>query len=189
MSQNPIKNKASLIVCGLLMAGAAANNLRNTVAYSDPFCNTFSADGLCCLKCSFHYFMDCDGKCVAVSDWCKTWNKKTGECTSCFEGYGKPVNGVCSNIPVGGENDGNGKHCDDHVVGGPNHRDCDDNHKVGNPDHDECDDDHKVGNPDHDECDDDHKVGNPDHDDCDDDHKVGNPDHDDCDNDHVAEAP
>ncbi len=85
---------------GLLMAGVTAGNLRSTVkgtgAYSDPFCNTFSADGSCCIKCSHHYFMNQHGACTAVSDWCKTWDEKTGCCTSCFVGYGEPVDGVCA---------------------------------------------------------------------------------------------
>ncbi len=116
MTEHPLKKKSSLIMFGLLMAGVSAGNLRNTnkaVAYSDPYCNTFSADGLCCLKCSYHYYMDSNGRCQAVSDWCKTWDDKTGACTSCFAGYGHPVNGVCSSVPVnngnvGGNNGGNG---------------------------------------------------------------------------------
>jgi len=53
--------------------------------------------------------MDSKGACRAVSDWCKTWDDKTGCCTSCFPGYGDPVNGVCSSTPpdVGEGNDDN----------------------------------------------------------------------------------
>lgn len=28
-----------------------------------------------------------DGKCVAVSDQCKTWSSTTGDCLSCYDGY------------------------------------------------------------------------------------------------------
>lgn len=45
--------------------------------------------------------MDKNCVCQPVSDNCKTWNEKTGDCTSCFDGYGHPVKGVCSSTPVG----------------------------------------------------------------------------------------
>lgn len=115
MSDHPLKKKSSLIMLGLLMAGANAGYLRNNnnAAYSDPYCNTFSPDGLCCIKCSYHYYMNSNGQCTAVSDWCKTWDDKTGACTSCFAGYGDPVNGVCSSTPIdnGTVSGGNDDHC------------------------------------------------------------------------------
>ena len=107
MSEHPLKKKSSLILFGLMMAGVSANNLRTRGAYSDPYCNTFNSDGSCCLKCSYHYYMSPQGVCKPVSDWCKTWDDKTGHCTSCFQGYGEPVNGVCASTPVGNGN-GNG---------------------------------------------------------------------------------
>ncbi len=113
------------------MAGVSAgNNLRNTStgAYSDPYCNTFSPDGSCCIKCSYHYYMNSNGKCTAVSDWCKTWDDKTGCCTSCFAGYGNPVNGICSSTPVdngntgSGNDNGNSDNCDRYAYIDNNHK-------------------------------------------------------------------
>lgn len=77
----------SILILVLLVAAASSTSIRNLL-WDDPYCNTFSPDGSCCLKCSYHYFMDKHGKCQPVSDWCKTWDDKTGDCTSCFAGYG-----------------------------------------------------------------------------------------------------
>ena len=100
MSKSNLILKSALIVVAVMVAGVATANIR-TLAWDDPFCSSFSADGTCCLKCSYHYFMDKNGKCCPVSDQCKTWDDKTGKCTSCFTGNGAPVNGVCSSSPVG----------------------------------------------------------------------------------------
>lgn len=54
----------------LLLGSATANNIR----WSDPYCNTFSADGTCCLKCSYRSVMDAQGRCQLVSDQCRTWD-------------------------------------------------------------------------------------------------------------------
>lgn len=87
-------SKTLLVVFIVLIAGVSASNIRSLL-WDDPFCNTFSSDGTSCLKCSSHYWMDKYGKCIAVSDMCKTWNEITGKCTSCFQGYGSPIDGVC----------------------------------------------------------------------------------------------
>ena len=65
MSQHPLKKKSSLVMFGLLVAGATASNLRNTATgeYCDPYCKTWSNDGLCCLKCAHHYFINAHGRC------------------------------------------------------------------------------------------------------------------------------
>jgi hypothetical protein len=44
--------------------------------------------------------MDKNGRCQPVSDKCKTWDEKTGLCTSCYPSFGNPVNGVCAGLPV-----------------------------------------------------------------------------------------
>lgn len=36
-----------------------------------------------------------NGKCVNVSDLCKTWNVITGACTSCYPGYTLQSGGIC----------------------------------------------------------------------------------------------
>ena len=100
MNQHPLTKKASFIFFAMLFAGVCASNLR----WSDPNCKTFSADGYKCLECAYHSYMDEDGCCHPVSDFCKTWDNCTGHCTSCFEGYGEPVDGVCSCTPVANDN-------------------------------------------------------------------------------------
>ncbi len=121
---------------GLLAVGATAANLQGpTWAELDPYCNTFNTEGTKCLKCSYHYFMGSNGKCQAVSDWCKTWDDKTGCCTSCFDGYGAPVDGKCGpDVGTGGNNGGG------HGGNGGGHDDSDDDDSgidVGGGDDDE----------------------------------------------------
>ncbi len=91
----------TVLLALLLMASVSSASIR-TLLWDDPYCNTFSPDGSCCLKCSFRCFMNKNDKCQPVSDWCKTWNEKTGDCTSCYDGYGEPVKGVCRSTPATG---------------------------------------------------------------------------------------
>ena len=37
------------------------------------------------------------GLCKQVSDLCKTWDETTGDCLTCYLGYGTPINGRCDN--------------------------------------------------------------------------------------------
>lgn len=48
-------------------------------------CSQYDSKGAC-TQCYFRYVVK-DGKCVAVSDQCKTWDNKTGDCTSCYDGW------------------------------------------------------------------------------------------------------
>ena len=50
-------------------------------------CKNLSADGVTCLECSNRFFKDADGICQPVSDACKTYDKGTGACTSCYDGF------------------------------------------------------------------------------------------------------
>lgn len=84
------------MVFALMMASATAENLTK---WNDPYCNTWSTDGSCCLKCSDRYYKDCNGRCQKVSDFCKEWDQNTGDCTCCYPSYGNPVNGKCSPTP------------------------------------------------------------------------------------------
>lgn len=47
----------------------------------------------CCTQCIFRT-VNIRGKCKAVSDFCQTWDERTGLCTSCYQGY-KNCDGVC----------------------------------------------------------------------------------------------
>ena len=40
-----------------------------------------------CLECSARFFSNAQGKCVPVSDYCRTWNKDSGVCLTCYTGY------------------------------------------------------------------------------------------------------
>lgn len=91
-----------------LIAGVGAANIRNLL-WDDPLCNTFSADGSYCVKCSFRAYFNSNGDCKQVSDNCQTWNQNNGKCKSCYKGWGVPTNGVCNgpSILVGNPDD----HC------------------------------------------------------------------------------
>ena len=99
MLKNQPKKKTFVFLFMLLVAGVTAANVR-ILADKDPFCNEYNADGTC-FKCSYKYYMDMDTKlCTQVSDYCATWDEKTGLCLTCFPSYGYPVKGVCSSTPV-----------------------------------------------------------------------------------------
>lgn len=85
----------------LIASGTASGgNLREDLRWNQKLCKTYSPDGYKCLECAYHAYFDKNGICQNVSDFCKTWDEKTGACLSCFEGYGHPVKGVCSSTPV-----------------------------------------------------------------------------------------
>lgn len=92
-------SKSLFVLLVLLVVGVSSANIR-VLLWDDIWCSQFTADGSCCLKCSDHCYMDKYGKCQPVSDWCATWDNCTGKCTSCFKGYGNPVDGVCPSTPV-----------------------------------------------------------------------------------------
>lgn len=77
MSQNPLTKKTSFILLAMFLASGTASNLR----WGDPYCKTWSADGCKCLECAYHSYMDKNGACQPVSDFCKDWDCKTGKCT------------------------------------------------------------------------------------------------------------
>lgn len=46
-----------------------------------------------CTQCSVRYVFNADKVCVAVSDYCRTWDE-LGQCNTCYYGY-SVVNGAC----------------------------------------------------------------------------------------------
>lgn len=115
------KNKTLLFLVIFLIAGAAASNIR-LLTEKDPFCSEYDAEGCCC-KCAFRFYFNKDTKlCTQVSDFCATWDNKTGACLSCYPGYGSPVKGVCSSTPVTGNTDN--CECDCNCQAFNNHREC-----------------------------------------------------------------
>jgi hypothetical protein len=47
------------------------------------------------LKCAERAYFDDYGKCVAVSDHCRTWDEYDGQCLSCYQGYHLTKGGKC----------------------------------------------------------------------------------------------
>ncbi len=50
-------------------------------------CKSFNADSTACLECSKRYYLDSKGICQPVSDSCNTYDKISGACTSCYDGF------------------------------------------------------------------------------------------------------
>lgn len=58
----------------------------NLVVPSDKGCKDWNWAQQICLTCSNMWFLDSQGKCVPVSDLCKSADPN-GKCLSCFKGY------------------------------------------------------------------------------------------------------
>ena len=50
-------------------------------------CKNLSSDGVKCNECSNRFWKDDQGICQPVSDACNGYNKVTGACTSCYDGF------------------------------------------------------------------------------------------------------
>ena len=51
----------------------------------DPGCKIFANNS--CVECSFRFYFDQSGVCMAVDDLCQTWSEENGECLTCYKGY------------------------------------------------------------------------------------------------------
>lgn len=50
-----------------------------------------------CSECSFRYYLNFNKDCIKVSDFCQTYDKERGYCTSCYKGYTiNPYTGDCT---------------------------------------------------------------------------------------------
>ena len=72
--------------------GGYVLNGKECIVNPTPF--TPSKDSLCrkwssevCLECSERSYFDQKGVCQGVSDNCNTWDKRSGDCFTCFKGY------------------------------------------------------------------------------------------------------
>jgi hypothetical protein len=65
----------------------------NSAAPSDVGCKTWDWNKQVCLECSYFWVFNA-GKCVPVSDLCKTYDGVTGGCLTCYKGYDL-VNASC----------------------------------------------------------------------------------------------
>lgn len=55
-------------------------------------------DNKVCLSCSERAYFNQQGLCVAVDDYCNTWDPFTGHCLTCFKGF-VLVDGACNLAP------------------------------------------------------------------------------------------
>jgi hypothetical protein len=77
----------------VLVNGTCQLSPLNTAIPTDAGCHTWDWANQVCQQCSPYWYFN-NGVCVPVSDLCKTYNNTSGDCLSCFKGYGL-VNGSC----------------------------------------------------------------------------------------------
>ena len=58
-------------------------HLSNGLCIADGYVGSDGSDQLDCP----YRTVKIDGKCLPVSDQCKTWDDTTAECTSCYQGW------------------------------------------------------------------------------------------------------
>jgi hypothetical protein len=69
---------------GVLFSSTNALRL-NRESHEVEGCGEVDSKGNC-TKCFYRWALK-DGKCVAVSDQCKTWDDSSAACTSCYDGW------------------------------------------------------------------------------------------------------
>ncbi len=93
------RQNISLMLCVALIA-CISQAAGTKVANSDLNCAKYDSKGKC-VECNDRFYFNTDtGLCTEVSEFCDTWDNVNGECVTCFPGYGIPITGVCSNVPV-----------------------------------------------------------------------------------------
>ena len=55
------------------------------VAENDLGCAEWNGNQ--CKRCSKRWWMNAQGACTPISDYCSTWNSQTGHCETCYNGY------------------------------------------------------------------------------------------------------
>lgn len=91
---DPIDGSCLSCYAGYLLSTGGSCTQSPLAAPSDAGCSLWSSNQKTCLQCSQRFFFNTDGKCSAVSDFCATWDKATGDCLSCYSGYDLS-NGTC----------------------------------------------------------------------------------------------
>jgi hypothetical protein len=66
----------------------------NNAKPSDAGCASWDWDNQVCLTCSIRWAFNANHKCTPVDDYCSSYDKTSGACTSCFGGYNL-ANGSC----------------------------------------------------------------------------------------------
>lgn len=71
---------------GYVVDGAqCVRNPSPFVPAANSLCKTF--ENKVCIACADRAFFNADGVCVAVSDFCNTWDALTGHCLTCYAGF------------------------------------------------------------------------------------------------------
>ena len=91
---DPIDGSCLSCYAGYLLTTGGSCTQSPLAAPSDAGCSLWSSNQKTCLQCSHRFFFGANGQCSAVSDFCATWDKASGDCLSCYSGYDLS-NGTC----------------------------------------------------------------------------------------------
>lgn len=64
----------------------------------NPLCKAWRGDT--CVECASRSYFNAAGLCMAVSDFCQTWDKHDGFCLTCYKGYELKSNSKCVLSPL-----------------------------------------------------------------------------------------
>ena len=77
-----------VLILGIIVVLSSSESIR-ILQSNNPLCERFTPDGTICLQCSFRSYFDVLTKlCKKVNDQCKSWDLTTGDCLTCYDGYG-----------------------------------------------------------------------------------------------------
>lgn len=104
MKQKKSSQIATILLClGLLVVISCGRDDGSSA--TDKNCIKTDSKGHC-IVCADRYYIDqSSGVCTKVSGTCNTWDLHSGDCLTCYPGFGKPINGACSSTPVQGSSD------------------------------------------------------------------------------------
>lgn len=84
-----MRNFSILLLCGLLLI----NLISTSVIVRNPGCNAYDDQGVC-KSCSVRFYKDANNICQPVNPNCNTYDVITGDCLSCYAGWGL-LEGTC----------------------------------------------------------------------------------------------
>lgn len=89
-------------ICEKCYEGYGLNNGTCQIIPADqqvnPDCQKWDGNHKC-LECSVRFYPNGVGKCVPVSDFCRTWDSSNGHCLTCYYGYVLNTDGQCVENP------------------------------------------------------------------------------------------
>ncbi len=70
-----------------LIALLLCSTINQNIIIRNPGCSSYDASGVC-QTCSTRFYKDINNICQPVNPNCKTYDSVTGDCLSCYPGFG-----------------------------------------------------------------------------------------------------